>query len=240
MSSLDELKARLRRLEQQRSGIEGEIALRSARLEAAGVGMQAPLVDAEGFPRADVDVAAIRADRHAIITLTNDFKACSRQMEQLLHALHAQSRSGQAGGAASGTAAVAAPAPSAAARPAAPAAAAPPTRQANGSSLQQPAAALSPAAAAAAASGPFAIIDELTDGSPAAEAGLQLNDQLCSVGGVTRHTPNTLQSVAALVQASEGQPVEAVVLRHGSPMVLTLTPKRGAGPGLLGCHLRPL
>ncbi|KAL4428566.1 hypothetical protein ABPG77_008878 [Micractinium sp. CCAP 211/92] len=147
-SALADLKAQLRRLEAQRGAIEAEIAQRSARLEAAGVGMQARLVDEEGFPRADVDVAAIRADRHAII-----------------------------------------------------------------------------------------IIDELAEGSPAAAAGLQLYDQLCSFGGVTRQTPDTLQAVAALLR--EGQAMEAVVLRHGAPLVLSLTPRTWAGRGLLGCHLRP-
>ncbi len=123
------------------------------------------------------------------------------------------------------------------AAPAAPAAA-PPASQANGGSRQQPAAALSPAAATAVAAGPFAVIDELAEGSPAADAGLQLYDQLCSFGGVTRQTPDTLQAVAALLR--EGQAVEAVVLRHGAPQVLSLTPRTWAGRGLLGCHLRPL
>ncbi len=46
-AALADLKAQLRRLEVQRSAIEAEIAQRSARLEAAGVGMQAPLIDDE-------------------------------------------------------------------------------------------------------------------------------------------------------------------------------------------------
>lgn len=82
------------------------------------------------------------------------------------------------------------------------------------------------------------MVDELAEGSPAAEAGLQLHDQLCSFGGVTRQTPNTLQAVAAVLR--EGQEVEAVLQRHGAPLVVTLTPKPWAGRGLLGCHLHPL
>ncbi|KAK9798509.1 hypothetical protein WJX73_005261 [Symbiochloris irregularis] len=38
----------------------------SVRLEAAGVGASAPLVDKEGFPRADIDVHAVRKDRNRI------------------------------------------------------------------------------------------------------------------------------------------------------------------------------
>lgn len=166
--------------------------------------------------------------------LTNDHKGLSRQMEQLLHALHAQS--GQVG-----SSRITQPAPAAGADPSSPgalSAAAPPALRSSISSPQQPAAALSPAAARAAAAGPFAMVDELAEGSPAAEAGLQLHDQLCSFGGVTRQTPNTLQAVAAVLR--EGQEVEAVLQRHGAPLVVTLTPKPWAGRGLLGCHLHPL
>lgn len=46
-SMADGLKAELQRLEAQRTRIEAEIAERSARLKAAGVGMESPLVDAE-------------------------------------------------------------------------------------------------------------------------------------------------------------------------------------------------
>lgn len=144
--------------------------------------------------------------------LTNDHKALTRQMEQLLHALH--SRSHEPGGAAQAPAE--APPAAAAAR----------------------AAAAEPAATAAPP--PFAVIDELSAGSPAAEAGLQLGDQLCSFGGVSRgsHPTSTLPAVAgALV---EGTTVKAVVLRQGAPLTLQLTPHKWFGQGLLGCHLRPL
>ena len=43
----DELKASLKELSQRRAQIEQEIAVRTARLETAGVGMHGSLVDAE-------------------------------------------------------------------------------------------------------------------------------------------------------------------------------------------------
>ena len=46
-ASADELKASLKDLSQRRSQIEQEIAIRSARLEAAGVGLKGSLVDKE-------------------------------------------------------------------------------------------------------------------------------------------------------------------------------------------------
>ncbi|CAB1319804.1 unnamed protein product, partial [Coregonus sp. 'balchen'] len=50
------------------------------------VGMEGPLVDAEGFPRADVNVYQIRTARHS---LQNDHKAIMVEIEEALHRLHA-------------------------------------------------------------------------------------------------------------------------------------------------------
>lgn len=155
--------------------------------------------------------------------LTNDHKALSRQLEALLHQLHSLSNEARAGGG-GGT--------SPQARPDShPAVAAAGLSAAGGGPATSSAGAVPP---------PFAVVDELTPGSPAAEAGLQLGDQLCRFGGVTRQTPGALAAMAAALQASEGRAVETVVLRHGAPLVLALTPRRWDGRGLLGCHLRPL
>lgn len=88
-------------------------------------------------------------------------------------------------------------------------------------------------------------MDELTPGSPAASAGIQLGDQLLSFGDVTSSGDSAsvaLQRVAAALQAAHqhGADVQARFLRHGLPTVLTVRPQRWAGPGLLGCHLRPM
>jgi 26S proteasome non-ATPase regulatory subunit 9 len=144
-------------------------------------------------------------------------------MELLLHQLHALASLPGAGRASSGGSALAEPA-----RPAPRPAAAAAQQQQAGSPL------------VAAALQPFAVVDEMTAGSPAANAGLQLWDQLCSFAGVTQQTPSTLQAVAAALQAHEGQAVEAVVLRQGALLSLQLTPRQWGGRGLLGCHLRPL
>ena len=47
MSDPADLKAQLKRLGDQRSALEADIAVRSGRLQAAGVGMDASLVDAQ-------------------------------------------------------------------------------------------------------------------------------------------------------------------------------------------------
>ena len=60
------LKVQLKDLALKRESIEGDIALRSNRLEASGVGRSGSLVDKEGFPRTDVDIAGVRTDRQRI------------------------------------------------------------------------------------------------------------------------------------------------------------------------------
>ncbi|KAI8476042.1 MAG: hypothetical protein J3K34DRAFT_5325 [Monoraphidium minutum] len=221
----DEIKA----LMQQKEAAEREIAERMTRLDApGGPGMDQPLVDGEGYPRADVDVHAARVDRSAVIRLTNDHKELMGRIERLMHALHAAARDsgdGPAAAAANGNghaAAAAAPREPPAPPQAAPAAAAP------APSLR-----------------PFAVVDEVAEGSPASDAGIQLGDQLCRFGAVTPAPPgqgggDELARVAAALQAAEGRGVEVVFLRHGAPVALALTPRRWAGRGLLGCHLRPL
>ncbi|KAM4648765.1 26S proteasome non-ATPase regulatory subunit 9 isoform 2-T2 [Amazona ochrocephala] len=57
-----------------------------------GVGMNGPLVDAEGFPRDDIDLYQVRTARHNIICLQNDHKALMKQVEEALHQLHAREK----------------------------------------------------------------------------------------------------------------------------------------------------
>ncbi|GAB4816577.1 hypothetical protein N2152v2_003623 [Parachlorella kessleri] len=230
-ASAEELKASLKDLSQRRSQIEQEIAVRSARLEAAGVGLKGSLVDKEGYPRADIDIPAIRADRHAVIALSNDHKTLSSKLEQLLHQLHAQSRNP---GNAQQTSSTAAPI---AAANGAPVTRDHPSAAATGQEAQQ---AVVGADSQPPQLRPFAVVDEVSPASPASRAGIQLGDQLARFGDVTAEAPGTLQQVAAVLQAHEGHEVEAVFLRHGATVTLKLVPQRWSGRGLLGCHLRPL
>ncbi|EFJ47083.1 hypothetical protein VOLCADRAFT_61851 [Volvox carteri f. nagariensis] len=89
---------------------------------------------------------------------------------------------------------------------------------------------------------PFALVDEVSGGSPAEAAGLQVGAPSCcvQVGAASSAGQSLLQAVAAVLAASEGRPVAARVLRQGAPLELSLTPLRWSGRGLLGCHLQPL
>lgn len=64
-----------RALMTQKDNIEAELESHISILKANNVTMQSPLVDAEGFPRADIDIYAVRGARVRIIELRNDLKA---------------------------------------------------------------------------------------------------------------------------------------------------------------------
>ena len=80
---------------------------------------------------------------------------------------------------------------------------------------------------------PFAIVDEITELSPAAEDGLQLGDQILKFGNV-EGGESLLPRLAAEAQQKQGEAVPLVVLRQGSLINLTVTPRTWSGRGLLG------
>jgi 26S proteasome non-ATPase regulatory subunit 9 len=53
-------------------------------------------------------------------------------------------------------------------------------------------------------------------------------------------TRRRCMTAVVVLQAGEGSWLEAAVMRQGAPVHLRLKPQKWAGPGLLGCHLRPV
>lgn len=60
------------------------------------VGMNESLLDGEGFPRADIDVYAVRQARHQIICSQNDLKAIMKEIEKGLINVHTEARTNNA------------------------------------------------------------------------------------------------------------------------------------------------
>ncbi|KAL6114123.1 psmd9 [Pungitius sinensis] len=79
----------VKNLVKKKDEIEEQIKAYYDVLADQGVGVEGPLVDAEGFPRADVDVYHVRTARHSISCLQNDHKAIMEEIEEALHKLHA-------------------------------------------------------------------------------------------------------------------------------------------------------
>lgn len=80
---------------------------------------------------------------------------------------------------------------------------------------------------------PFAVFDDVTEGSPAVVDGVKLGDQVVRFGSVDGNE-NLLARLAREVQANEGIGIPVVVLRRGERVHLTVTPRRWPGRGLLG------
>ncbi|KAF9013267.1 hypothetical protein BDQ17DRAFT_1270817 [Cyathus striatus] len=80
-----------RALMARKDAIEAEISTQASVLKANDCNMQTPLVDAEGFPRADVDIYAVRGARVRIIQLRNDLKSVMDDIAKALEQIHAPS-----------------------------------------------------------------------------------------------------------------------------------------------------
>lgn len=213
------LKSETMKLMDKRSGVEEEMNVIIQRLcQPGGPGLSGNLVDSEGFPRSDIDIPTVRADRHRLAELRNDHKEITEKINQNIQLLHSAKLT-------TTTASV----------------------KDSGESAGM-SSSLSNSVAIDASSAmdvdfnirrPFAIVDEITELSPAAEDGLQLGDQILKFGNVERGE-NLLQRLAAEAQQKQGEAVSLVVMRQGSLFNLTVTPRTWSGRGLMGCHFRIL
>jgi 26S proteasome non-ATPase regulatory subunit 9 len=144
----------LRELIKKKDAAEQEImALESALTAPGGAGLKGNLIDSEGFPRSDIDVPKVRENRHRLAVLRTDYKELMQAIEEGLVAIHAASAGERASE----------PLPD---RLASLQKASIPTER-----IAAAAAAPAPHSGAPTAEPPFALVDEVSAGSPAASAG---------------------------------------------------------------------
>ena len=160
---------------------EEEISALTQVLDSMGVGRHGPLVDREGFPRADLDLFKVREHRQRISVLQTDHKAIMREIEQGLTKLHSMPQPGvsaEEGATATTTSASGAPQPSAAGEhPGGKGVEGAEKGRKRGNQSREPA-----------NERPFAFVDSVAPDSPAAAAGLQVGDHVAAIGRVTvRH-----------------------------------------------------
>ncbi|CAE7313022.1 Psmd9 [Symbiodinium sp. KB8] len=204
MASREALKARIK----EKDAIE--LQIRTLMSSLGAVGLHGALVD--GFPRADVDIPAIREARQAVHRLQNDHRAAMADIALRLEAVHA------AGPAVDVPRAAPAPRPEA------------PSAGGAGTSAS--------AAGAPAPSEPFARVTEVTEGGPAAAAGLCVDDEVLVLGELVG-ADTELSAVAGVVRGSVGKALNVIVRRGGRQVQVALTPGRWAGPGVLGMRIAP-
>ncbi|XP_020673525.1 26S proteasome non-ATPase regulatory subunit 9 [Dendrobium catenatum] len=208
------LKAETFSLVDKRASMEAEMNAIIAQLSApGGPGISGNLVDAEGFPRSDIDIPAIRAQRGRLLALRNDHKAITAKIDENLQVLHSAKL-----------------ARNDLQRP---------PHSDPSASVHDRASQTSPMVVDSIARIPFAVIDEISDASPAAEDGLQLGDQIIKFGNVEIGDALMVR-LASEAQSNEGHPVSVLIMRQGILMNFTITPRHWHGRGLLGCHFRIL
>jgi hypothetical protein len=72
----------------RRSALEAELDDQLSILRANGVDGRSPLVDAEGFPRADIDIWAVRHARVRAIEIRNDLSVLTDEMAKALSGVY--------------------------------------------------------------------------------------------------------------------------------------------------------
>eukprot|EP01018_Ginkgo_biloba_P006242 Gb_30713 [translate_table: standard] len=222
------LNAETKGLIQRREGLEEEMNAIIARLcTPNGPGLSGNLLDREGFPRSDIDVAVVRSDRHHLAMLRNDHKDITSKIDQNLQIL-------LSGGLVRDLQTL------------------PQKRTAEGEELGYQISSGSggisstslpddapnenapiPMEEDAIVRLPFAVVDEILDGSPAALDGLQLGDQILRFGTV-EGSENLLSRLAREGQTNQGRTIPVTVMRRGVQVHLTVTPRPWSGRGLLG------
>lgn len=226
------VKAETMAMIEKRSGIEAEMNEIIDRLCVPnGPGISGSLLDAEGFPRSDIDVAAVRSSRQRLSMLRNDHKDITEKIDQNLQILLSgglrdspmppQRRPDEGGELryhiSSGSSSI------------------------NSSSLPDAATSENPSPMDedAIARLPFAVVDEVFDGSPAASDGLQIGDQILKFGSVDGGE-SLVSRLAREGQTNQGSAISVIVMRRGVHVHLNVTPRPWSGQGLLGCHFRLL
>lgn len=178
----------------KKENIEAEIDAQISVLKANSSTLQSPLVDQDGFPRADIDIYAVRRARVRIIELRNDLDAVMNAIAKALEGIYDPSLQIEG------------------------------DEETNSPDLK-----------------PFAKLNGVAPGSPAAEAGLQREDLLLKFGQLDYRSfsPPSLQPLADLAASSENRHISIKVLRSAQTVFLTLTPRKWDGRGTLGCHIVP-
>ncbi|KAF4320301.1 hypothetical protein BBO99_00005482 [Phytophthora kernoviae] len=209
----------------EKQAIEEEIEAVAAELTSGEnpPGFHSPLVDAEGFPRADIDVYRVRHLRHTMACRQTDHKTVMKQIETLLPQVFAARSFKNA----KDTDIVMESEPLVEK-----------TAQETKEVSNQKTVTISPEEQLLQ---PFAVVESVQNESPAQVAGLQPQDQVVKFGSADVSNNREMAAIKDIVQHNIGSSIRVVVRRHQQQLLaLELTPQSWRGPGVLGCLLQPL
>ncbi|OQR83524.1 26S proteasome non-ATPase regulatory subunit [Achlya hypogyna] len=214
---------RFKELDKQRGTIEAELQMIIEELTSGPnpAGLKGPLVDAEGFPRGDIDVYNVRHKRHRFACLQTDLKMVMQEIENVMAGIYAETKPQ-----------IPVPAPvfqrpaSTAARSSDPGADVPLLVKVDDPIVLDMA--------------PFALVDSVQPGTNIDEAGLEAYDSIVSFGSANATNHRELQAIRDIVMRNVNVPIEVVIERNDSDRFrLQLTPHHWHGNGVLGCLLLP-
>ena len=214
----DDLTSQREILEIEADAINSELTSPTA-IGGPPVGRSGPLTDAEGFPRADIDIYNVKSKRKRLAEINTDHKLLMKRIESTMTAIYntQQEISSINSGSCSNDNSI-------------------PTVFSFQDSIR-------PLKSDTSRISAIAVIDEVFDGSPSQVAGIENGDELIDFGGVSADSDKEgrghLSLVAKVVSGSVGQPIQVTIRRASQLIHLTLTPQTWSGRGLLGCHLSP-
>ncbi|XP_001359015.1 26S proteasome non-ATPase regulatory subunit 9 [Drosophila pseudoobscura] len=203
-------KERLERLMAAKTQLEAQISKNGEILAANdNVGMTGPMIDAEGFPRNDIDIYQVRQARQTIICLQNDHKELMNQIQNLLNQYHSE---------------IATTDPELVNR--ASALELDSERGLGGANIAPP------------DIRPIVVVNLVSPSSPAEEAGLRVGDNICRFGSVNSNNfKGDLGQIGEVTRNMQNQNVQLKVMRGDQLLDLLLVPKAWSGRGLLGCNI---
>ena len=219
----------------QRDNLEAEADAIGSELTSPGpngerpAGIKDALVDAEGFPRSDVDIFRVRELRNRLACINTDHKAVMKEIEAEMLRLHESllaksdnenQKPEDSGSSSSISSSISSSSISSGGK--------------DGSTI-----ATTSVLAAYASLSPIGIISELADNSPAKQANLMDNDHVLAFGPITIDTHGNVTTAMSAIASTvkENEPITLVIDRNGKLLQLDIVPKKWEGRGLLGCRL---
>lgn len=150
-------------------------------LQSHKVSMTTPLT-VDGFPRADIDVHQIRSTRHQIIRLENDIEGVQKELEEAVMGHWAKEKGAETEAQANGSGSLVNGATTS-----------------NGTTSTTTSTTSTTSTSTPVHVVPFATVGVVSEGSPAASAGLKTNDKIVRLGNVEATTPRIPQALPLAV-----------------------------------------
>ena len=217
----------LLKLDQEKKTIESEIADLIDYLTGEGMpGVEGSLVDSEGYPLPNLDLYAIRNARRTLIMKKNDLTTLMDKIESKMASYFEEvNKKKQSDSAFT-------------------------DKRDKKEDDKEPIGVSLPdedkkkEVNTSATKEPFALISEVTEGSPAEEAGLKQGDAITSFDVILTKgkSPNPLQAIAMICRDKTNEKIPVTVIRKNNDNILEtvnleLIPHTWSGRGILGCKL---